>query len=648
MVVVALGAALLLTKRRADQAADASINRALEATQSAIEDALTSRSHTLLQVTRALAQVPFYVSRVEKGLLTDTRADLLDQVDEFRQQAEADWALITDGQGVLKAWTLNRDAFDEPLGGGALVGLALGGDVTEGLWIEEGPQGDALFQAVGVPLSTSPGRVLGVLVLAAAVDSALAARLERQTASEIVFVALDEEGRRRVAVSTLPRGELDSVLASLPPLGVDDSVTPRLRVAAGDETWVGAVGGLRTADGFVVGEYAGLRSRDVELAAYTQLRESLALAFGGGIVFALLSSLLLARQITRPVRELVAATRQVSEGRYSGVIEVGTRDEIGQLADAFRDMVGELREKQELVEFLSSSGGQTLAMATTAPQAPVGGIAVGGVLAGRYEIKEVLGRGGMGVVYRAHDRDLNEPVAIKTLHGSLLEADSTSLERFKQEIRLARRISHPNVVRTHDLGEVDGTYFITMELVEGTSLEQVLRKRGRLPIGVVLTVDKQLCRALEVAHEQGVIHRDIKPQNMVVDAKGFLKVMDFGIARLAETRGEGLTAAGSVIGTPEYMAPEQLMGEELDGRTDLYAAGAVLFECATGRQVFAATSLASVMMKQVDEAPADPRTLNPDVPESLAHVILRALAKRREDRWQSAEELSQALERVEA
>jgi serine/threonine protein kinase len=208
-------------------------------------------------------------------------------------------------------------------------------------------------------------------------------------------------------------------------------------------------------------------------------------------------------------------------------------------------------------------------------------------------------------------------------------------------------------VRTHDLGEVNGMYYITMEFVEGTSLKDLIKKRGHLPAGVALTVGKQLCRALEVAHEQGVIHRDIKPQNMVVDAGGFLKVMDFGIARLAEARqqdAKGLTGAGVAIGTPEYMPPEQLMGEEIDSRADLYSAGAVLYECVTGEPVFNAPTVTALMVKHLEEAPRDPREVVSDVPASLAAVVLRALAKKREDRWQTAGQMHEALDavRVEA
>jgi len=247
-------------------------------------------------------------------------------------------------------------------------------------------------------------------------------------------------------------------------------------------------------------------------------------------------------------------------------------------------------------------------------------------------------------VYRAFDRELQEPVAIKTLRPETLAGESVALERFKQEIRLARKISHRNVVRTYDLGEVNGMYYLTMEYVEGTPLNQLISSRGRLPIPVTLTIGKQLCRALEVAHEQGIIHRDIKPQNIVVEPSGFLKVMDFGIARLANPpQGKGLTQEGASIGTPDYMSPEQLLGMELDARSDLYAAGVVLFECVAGRVPFDGESVYAVVAKHLEEPAPDPRKFNAAVPEALAQVILKAMAKERGDRYQTAAEMHDAL-----
>jgi serine/threonine protein kinase len=271
----------------------------------------------------------------------------------------------------------------------------------------------------------------------------------------------------------------------------------------------------------------------------------------------------------------------------------------------------------------------------------------GTTFAGRYEIKSILGMGGMGVVYRAWDTQLGDTVAIKTLRTDAMQAEPAALERFKQEIRLARKITHRNVVRTHDIGEVDGLHFITMEFVEGQSLKHLIQARGSLPVNVVLTVGKQLCRALEVAHEQGVIHRDIKPQNLIVEPSGTLKVMDFGIARLA-TRTRGMTQAGMAIGTPEYMAPEQLMGEEVDFRVDLYATGVVLFESLTGRPPFIAESPVTLVAKQLEESPPSPSDLNREVPKRLAALVLRTLSKDPAGRPQSATELFEALDGIAA
>jgi serine/threonine-protein kinase len=667
-VIVVLGGALLITGDRANQAADESIGKALQATQSAIDDALQRRSSNLVHAAAVLARVPTYVSRIGEALKGNNRSNLLDQADEFRNQIGAEWTLLTDNVGVLKARSDRRDAFGDDLSEGALIGLALAGDSTQGTWVEPGANGDVLYQAVGVPILGPGGTApYGVLVAAVPIDSAFVAEIKRNTNSDIVIVALDTAGQPHVAASTLSRASIESAMAGASLTASLGDLKPGAHVgwSAGGETLAGIVGPLVTASKQPVGAYVGLRSRDRELAVFTRLRDTIWIAFAGGIVLAILSSIFLARQITRPVQELLGATRQVGEGQYSAEIHVRSGDEIGQLAASFQKMLQDLKDKQSLIEYMSGPGARTVAVtpdpeatlvkgATVAQRGPsttqaATMLTVGSVLGGRYEIKKVLGIGGMGVVYRAHDRELDEPVAIKTLKPDAVQSDGTSLERFKQEIRLARRITHRNVVRTHDLGEVNGMYYITMEFVEGTSLKDLIKKRGYLPAGVALTVGKQLCRALEVAHEEGVIHRDIKPQNMVVDPAGFLKVMDFGIARLAEAKqqeAKGLTAAGVAIGTPEYMSPEQLMGEELDARADLYSAGAVLYECVTGQSVFTAPTVTALMVKHLEEEPRDPREIVPEIPPALASIILKALAKQREDRWQTAVEMHEALDRV--
>jgi eukaryotic-like serine/threonine-protein kinase len=650
VVMVALGAALLVTRNRVEHAADDAATRALQSTQSAINDALEGRSHTLARLTAALVQVPAYVSRIGEAMRRDDRANLLDQADELRAQTGASWVLITDPMGVLKAWTADRNAFGEDFSRGALIGRSLEGKATQGLWLEPADSGDMLYQAAAVPV-TDPGsdRPFGVVVAALTIDSALAGDLKRHTGSEILFFSRDTLGVPHLALTTLPADSRRAAVETLNRLGSQkDTLPTRFQVVGGETRYEGTTGILRTADGTPLGGYAGLHSRDADLAAYRLLSRRIWWAFGAGLLLAILTSALIAGQITRPVQHLVEVTGEVSEGRYTGKIAVETRDEIGELAEAFRGMLEELKEKDRLVEYLQAR--PTGPPPTAAPAVRAEGqLTPGSRLAGRYDIETVLGEGGMGIVYRAFDQEIGETVALKALRPELGRFDSTLLDRFKQELRLARRITHRNVVRTYDLGETNGIYYITMEYVRGTSLATLIREAGKLEVAVALTIGKQLCRALEAAHEEGIVHRDIKPQNLLVEPSGFLKVMDFGIARLAERpKGElgGLTAVGVVMGTPQYMAPEQILGDPVDGRTDIYACGAVLFECLVGRPVFEVPSIVSLVSKQLDEVPPDPSTLNPSVPQDLSRIVLRALARRPEDRWSTATELLRSLEKI--
>jgi HAMP domain-containing protein len=650
VVTTVLGAALLVTKRQSDRAADSAALRAVRATQAAIRDALDGRSHTLLQLTAALVQVPVYVSRIGESVRTEARADLLDQADELRTQIGSDWVLITDPRGVLQAWTSQRDLFDQDFSRGALIGRALEGRTTAGLWIEPGPTGDELYQAVALPV-VSPGSnsTLAVVSAALKIDTTFASGLRRHTNSEIVFFSIDTLGVPQLAVSTLAGDDVAKAVRGLPRDGGGAPAPTSIRANLGGVAYEGSIGSLNTADGLPIGGYLGLHSRDADLAPYNQLSRTIRTAFVAGLLLALGFSILAARQISRPVKRLVEATRKVTEGQYTGAIEVGSRDEIGDLAHAFGTMVEELKEKDRLVEYLRT--GVPVASAADGKKAGSQGLlSTGHVFAGRYEIQEELGAGGMGVVYRAFDREVGEALALKAIRPDVRQLDPTLLERFKQELRLARRITHRNVVRTFDLGEADGIYYITMELVRGTTVASLIREAGRLAVPAALTIGKQVCRALEVAHEAGIVHRDIKPQNLLVDPTGFLKVTDFGIARLAgaESDRKGLTVEGMIVGTPQYMAPEQLLGEPVDGRADLYATGAVLFECVTGKRVLESSDAMALVAHHLraETLTPDPAGLNPEIPASFSRVIIRALARKREDRWPTASEFLHALEEV--
>ncbi len=277
-----------------------------------------------------------------------------------------------------------------------------------------------------------------------------------------------------------------------------------------------------------------------------------------------------------------------------------------------------------------------------APAAAGRDLLAGSRLGGRFRILSVLGSGGMGVVYKARDLELDDVIALKMLKREALH-DADQLERLKSEIRLARRITHPNVLRTFDFGEIDGKPFISMEYVRGMTLRYLLSQHERVPYSASLRIARQLCAGLEAAHEVGVLHRDIKPENLILEASGNAKLMDFGIARPIRRNAPGQTEPGMYVGTPAYSAPEQLAGEDVDHRADIFASGVLLCEMFCGGLPFEGSSTVEIYMAQMQHPPRAPRSLNPELPEALEQVILRCIERRREDRFQSATELGRAL-----
>jgi tetratricopeptide (TPR) repeat protein len=265
----------------------------------------------------------------------------------------------------------------------------------------------------------------------------------------------------------------------------------------------------------------------------------------------------------------------------------------------------------------------------------------GTVLAGRYEILAVLGTGGMGSVYRAQDRELDRMVALKVIRPELAR-NPAIVDRFKQELRLSHKVTHRNVVRMYDLSEDAGMRFVTMELVAGRDLRSVLEERGKLPADEAASVLEQICFALQTAHNEGILHRDLKPQNVMVEEHGRVVVMDFGLARTIE--GDGMTQSGALVGTMEYMSPEQALGKELDQRSDIFALGLIGYELLTGRMPFKAESAIASLLKRTREA-AEPCTkVDPAIPLVLGGIIDKCLAVDVNLRYKSAGEVLHDLE----
>jgi serine/threonine-protein kinase len=271
-------------------------------------------------------------------------------------------------------------------------------------------------------------------------------------------------------------------------------------------------------------------------------------------------------------------------------------------------------------------------------------IVVGEVFADRYELEELVGSGGMSSVYRARDTLLERHVALKILHAHYND-DGEYVERFRREARAVARLTHPNIVTVIDRGVADDRQFIVFEYVEGENLKELIERTGPLPVRRIVEIGLQMAHGLAFAHEHGLVHRDVKPQNVLLNEAGEVKVTDFGIARSLDVD-HGMTLTGTVLGTSNYIAPEQANGRHVEPRTDVYSLGVVLFELLDGEVPFPGDNFVSVAMKHVNEPPPDLVERRPDVPPRLAAAIDRALAKRPEDRFPTMDDFADELEVV--
>jgi serine/threonine-protein kinase len=848
LLVVGITSLLLwFSYRRANQLARESLHRALTSTRDLYENLEADRLDKLQLINSVIVESPYFkaaVAEMDAATTLDSARTMVDQVG-------SDFMIVTDVEGKVVARTDIPAQTGADLAETPLVKKALEGESLGGVWQEEG----RLYHAVSVPFGVGE-EILGTVITGYAIDDALAKDIKRFAECEVVFFARTDAGYQETG-TTLETGTvaLREWLsgASMPAASED------VQLPLQGETFQAIFAPLSSAGGDEVGLFAALRSRDKELAGFRSFQRSVLLVGLVGVALAVGASHLLASGIARPLQKLVTVTERIREGDYSSEVDAPSGGEIGRLADAFRSLLGELREKQVMEKFLSRSaaemiqgsdpdaaasgekrpvtvlfsdlkthatfkngeadpkeilgqvnqslsrqaelveryGGQVdkfvgdrmmavfkgenrvwpavrcaisiqhlldtetgngvlvpgigvstgeavfgavgsanrldysllgrtvhvagrladealpgdvllshdaylqvkdrasaealpplklqgvdetlpvyslstgtvrqqqIASARTAASASatdptliegagspasitLSSLEPGQVLARRYEIRRVLGSGGMGMVFQAHDRDLDEPVALKVLRPEIAGMDPQVLERFKTEIRVARRIAHRNVVRTYDFGDAGGFKFISMEFIQGMTLKQLFRSKGALPLGVGLQIAKQAAAGLAAAHEMGVVHRDVKPHNIMLTPQSDVKIMDFGIVRDTTRPAEqGMTQTGIIMGTPDYMSPEQAMGKgDLDHRSDIYSFGIVLYEMFTGALPFRGDSPLAIALKHIREDPKPPRDINPRVPPELEAVIQKAMRKAPEARYQKMGELLGELYRL--
>ncbi len=639
LVVALVGTTLAFTTFQANRLAHATIYQALSETRGVWETFQTDRYNKLKLGVRVLGNDPAF-----KAAITSDQATVYDMLQERGKDLGADFFVATDSAGIVIARSDRPGAQGQDLSKDPVVMKPLEGEESATVW----PQGDKLFHAVSVPMQFG-AQIVGVLIAGYGIDEPLANDIRKLTHSEMAYLTQQAGRAPQLSVSSLGPKE-NGLRAALGRPEFQSGTGEPFEVDLAGERHVGAVVPLKSASGQAVGSVVALRSLRDEMASFTRFRNGLIEVSLVVMALALVIAYFAASRITGPVRTLASLVERARDGSYSGAVSVATSDEIGVLARAFNSLLADLREKEQMIGFLREGmtlmrkgatqtgtslpsldidNAPTASLAAVSAQAS-GKIEKGTVFGGRYEIMGLLGKGGMGAVYRARDRQLDEVVAVKVLRPEVVKEDASLLDRFKHETKLARKITHRNVLRTHDFGETEGTPYISMEYVDGITLKDLIQSKGALPVGVGLRIAKQMCQGLDAAHRQGVIHRDIKPQNMLIlPETGELKIMDFGIARGAEVKAGagGLTTDGTVMGTPDYMAPEQAQGQAVDFRTDIYALGVVLFEVFTGSLPFKGDTPMATVLAHIQNTPPKPRSRNPRLPENLEALILRCMEK---------------------
>jgi serine/threonine-protein kinase len=660
LVVALLVTTLALTTFQADRLAHETIHQALAETRGVWQTFEADRYDKLRMGVRVLANDPYFKAALETGDVP-TVVDTLKE--RGSQDLKADFFIATGPDGVVVGRSDRPGGSGEDLSKDPVVLRPLeSGEESATVW----RQGNRLFHAVSVPMVTGPD-LKGVLIAGYGINEALAGDIRKITRSEIAYLTHAPGQPPQLSVSSLgPREPALAAVLGRPELAATANQADPFEVDLGGERHVAVSVPLKAATGETVGRVVALRSLGIEMAAFRQFRNSLLLISLVVMVLALAVAYFTAARITGPVRRLVGVVERARDGKFTGKVAADGNDEIAVLARTFNKLLADLREKEQMIDFLRE--GMTLLKKGSAPDAEYGTavtaslkplrsgdqtIGEGSVFADRYEIVENIGKGGMGVVFRARDRRLDEEVALKVLRSEALDEDPALVGRFKQELKLARRITHRNVLRTHDFDEWHGLPYISMEYVEGVTLKDLVRSKGALPLGVGLRIAKQVCQGLEAAHAGGVVHRDVKPQNMLIlPETGDVKIMDFGIARVSEVeRGESdpaLTMAGTVMGTPDYMSPEQASGTPADFRSDIYSLGVVLFEMFTGRLPFTGEKVMTVILGHIQKPPPLPRKLNPQIPPELEQIILRCLDKNPKKRYQKIGDVLEALSNVSA
>ena len=610
LVATAMVIAVGFTAWRANSLARESVTRSLDEALATQVEFGRARATQLRLTSRLVAGDPSFVAYVAES----DAASVRDLLFERQRELECDWAAVLDRSGRLIAHTGRQAPAD--VASAAAVATALRGGEAVGLLQADGQH----YFCTASPLVAGGMTLEGVLILGLALDEAYVLQVKRLSGAEVAMVVRRPE--ERVIATTFGTGA--ELLAAFRARGAIETLIPS---AGAKPNVVLDIGGRRWAAAAlpVFGEAdptglvgVTLASLDEAVAPYQRIERVLLLTGAVALLAAFALSFALSRRVTRPLEQLASAVDAARRGHYDQPLPSTSRGEVGRLARAFDALFSELREQRDVESYLAALS-RTLPDPVDQPPRHRALLAPGTVLGHRFEVLSYLGQGGMGIVYKVRDRQLNDVVALKALNAAA--TSEQGLERLKNELRIARRITHRNVLRTHDFGDADGMPFISMEYVRGVTLRELLDQTGELPFSIALRIARQILQGLEAAHAMRVVHGDIKPENMILDGTGQVRIMDFGIAHAARD-GRG---PEEWSGTPGYLAPEQLAGHPGDVRSDLYACGVVIFEMLTGRRPFPASATAELIYRVTNETPPSLREHVPQAPDALVELVARCL-----------------------
>ena len=678
-ILVLVSAMLWAAYFLASRSARASAGSNLAAASQVLERNLAQQGRVMDAGLEIFTQYSGNVAIVEQALETGGSRSLADTLVENLPRLEAQLAIVVKPDGTLLAST-SPGAPTEFQDAGILQ-MALSPEEAKAagqegpfyrgfLRVGWGPR-PGVYHAVARALRSPGGTPLGAMLVANPVDAEAAAELRReaipapQKGDPPAHLAL--LSHFQTVGATLAQAEpLDRLLARDPEfLAVrtrilDARRSPVLPLQLNGNGYLAMISPLHGVNALDLEMASALMLPTEPLLAPFRALQRAILGVGlAGLLLALWLGLRSARSVTAPLQALVAAAEALAGGQMPDALPmVASPDEVGVLTRTFRSMLAELRAKDDLLALLAGQAPSAVAATGVGTQDETRALGfpgrveeaglppalqVGEVFALRYRVEGVLGRGGMGVVLKVHDLQLEEDVALKVIRGGLA-ADPVFLDQLKQEIRLARRITHRFVMRTHDFGEFGGVPYVTMEFLKGVTLQSLLDGRGRLPLPLVLRIARQVAEGLEAAHAAQVVHRDIKPMNVLFDVRGDAKIMDFGLAApaMAAARGD-LTA-----GTPRYMAPEQIRGDRVDARGDLYALGIMMFELCAGAPPYQSARIADLLNMHLEAPIPSLRGACPEAPEELNALVAGLMAKRREDRPQTAAEVVEILKLISA